>query len=504
MKKTTSLMLIALLMLSIIPFSVSAKSGPSGVSSYISLAEDGKTYKSIYNATNQDLTTISGVSYDRDTNTLTLNNYNQKLCQLDCNEMGDNFKIKVVGKNYLQTIRVWGFGYGGSVKFVGNGELTINQDKIADFGIALMAEDSDSTLSVSSETTVKVYSSTANAVCISGTTINNGAISTEGVIDNNLTPETTSYQMPKTVDGIDLSAFNEIDSYKKADSDKIYAFVLYQNWNEDFTSYTEYYKLFEATYYENAGYLLTYIGDYDTIPSEYTKNDLLGKINCLEENDFTSKSYYIAKKDNKEYGFGFYSYNNNGVETKYIKFFDIIESKGKVFMKEIDKMQVQDFNFPENSGYTEVFSHYNYTHIMKSNYVGFLPKGTPINPITPSNPTTPTNPTNPTSPTKPSTTKPTTVSKVVLKTPKIKIISKKKFLRKKYLQIKYTSVKNAVGFQVRYKVKGKWIIKTFNTKKSTTVTIKKLKKGKCKIQVRAFSKGKKSFSKWTAVKTVKI
>ena len=120
-------------------------------------------------------------------------------------------------------------------------------------------------------------------------------------------------------------------------------------------------------------------------------------------------------------------------------------------------------------------------------------------------PTQPTQPTTSTQPTQ-SVNKPTTnitptvpTIKITLKTPKAKFIS-----GKKQFKIKYTKVKNAVGFQVRYKVKGKWIIKTFNTKKSTTVTIKKLKKGKCKIQVRAFSKGKKSFSKWTAVKTVKI
>ena len=43
---------------------------------------------------------------------------------------------------------------------------------------------------------------------------------------------------------------------------------------------------------------------------------------------------------------------------------------------------------------------------------------------------------------------------------------------------KYTKVKDATGFQVRYKLKGKWITKTFNVKKNATKAIKKLKKGK--------------------------
>lgn len=91
------------------------------------------------------------------------------------------------------------------------------------------------------------------------------------------------------------------------------------------------------------------------------------------------------------------------------------------------------------------------------------------------------------------------VAKKVLKTPKAKFIS-----GKKQFKIKYTKVKNAVGFQVRYKIKGKWKIKTFNTKKSATKVLKELKKGKYKVQIRSFSKGKKLYSNWTKVKTVKV
>ena len=76
---------------------------------------------------------------------------------------------------------------------------------------------------------------------------------------------------------------------------------------------------------------------------------------------------------------------------------------------------------------------------------------------------------------------------------------------KKLFKIKYTKTKNAVGFQVRYKTgKGKWVTKTFSTKKSATKTIKGLKKGKYKVQIRTFTKGKKAFSKWSATKTVKV
>lgn len=49
---------------------------------------------------------------------------------------------------------------------------------------------------------------------------------------------------------------------------------------------------------------------------------------------------------------------------------------------------------------------------------------------------------------------------------------------KKRFKVKYTAVANAVGFQIRYKIKGKWSVKPFNTTKSVTKTIKKLKSGK--------------------------
>lgn len=76
---------------------------------------------------------------------------------------------------------------------------------------------------------------------------------------------------------------------------------------------------------------------------------------------------------------------------------------------------------------------------------------------------------------------------------------------KKRFKVKYIAVANAVGFQVRYKIKGKWTVKTVNTTTSVTKTIKKLKSGKnYKVQIRVFSYGKKVYSKWSKVKTVKV
>jgi len=86
-----------------------------------------------------------------------------------------------------------------------------------------------------------------------------------------------------------------------------------------------------------------------------------------------------------------------------------------------------------------------------------------------------------------------------LKAPKIKITAGKKFIK-----VTAKKVKNADKFQVRYRIKGKWITKTFKTKKALNKKIKKLKTGKVyKVQLRV-CKNKNSFSNWTKIKKIKV
>ena len=94
------------------------------------------------------------------------------------------------------------------------------------------------------------------------------------------------------------------------------------------------------------------------------------------------------------------------------------------------------------------------------------------------------------------------IAQLKLSTPKMAVTAGKKLFK-----LKYNKVKGATGFQLRYKISGKWIVKNFNTKKSVTKTINKLKKGKKYIvQIRAYVKsGKKTaYSSWTKAKKVKI
>ena len=103
-------------------------------------AEETRGYQYLYATGDTKTTTVSGMSYDVKSNTLTLSGYNNKLNYIFANEMGEDFKIKLVGSNEVQGIMVYGFGYGGSLSIEGNGSLIVNANKIAKNAIALYGE----------------------------------------------------------------------------------------------------------------------------------------------------------------------------------------------------------------------------------------------------------------------------------------------------------------------------------------------------------------------------
>ncbi|MBQ4156326.1 MAG: hypothetical protein IJD90_05940 [Clostridia bacterium] len=93
------------------------------------------------------------------------------------------------------------------------------------------------------------------------------------------------------------------------------------------------------------------------------------------------------------------------------------------------------------------------------------------------------------------------ISKLKLAKPKFSVKA-----GKKQFKVTYKKVAGATKFQVRYRIKGKWIVKSYKAKKNMTKTIKKLKKGTYKVQVRAMiqSGSKKAYSNWASVKRAKV
>ena len=80
-------------------------------------------------------TAVPGATYDKATNTLTLENFSAAV--LDVNLMGNGFTIRLIGDNTLDQLTVWGAGYAGSVLLTGTGTLTVNQNGAAPDGVGI-------------------------------------------------------------------------------------------------------------------------------------------------------------------------------------------------------------------------------------------------------------------------------------------------------------------------------------------------------------------------------
>lgn len=155
---------------------------------------DGSQVSTIF-STVENTQTVDGLSYDRNTNTLTMNNYTGGT--ISANEMGDDFTINVVGTNNISNLTVWGFGYCGSVKITGNGILNINNTTKT--GIELKAENSKSQLYIDKGVTVNISCGT-NAVHVSESTHDTPIKFADGVTASNDKITTTAAYMPAISD----------------------------------------------------------------------------------------------------------------------------------------------------------------------------------------------------------------------------------------------------------------------------------------------------------------
>jgi len=74
------------------------------------------------------------------------------------------------------------------------------------------------------------------------------------------------------------------------------------------------------------------------------------------------------------------------------------------------------------------------------------------------------------------------------------------------IKVSYKKVSKAEGFQVKATKGKKSVVKTYKTKKSVIKAVKGLKKGNYKVKVRAFRtfRGSRVYGKWTKAKTVKV
>ena len=143
-----------------------------GTEEYLVVAKSSTDYAylvagSYYTDNGVTAQNVSGASYDKSTNTLTLTDYHGSF--IDANLMGNGFKIKLVGDNSLDAVQIWGAMYGGSVTFTGSGTLTINKSGASATGLLLNCEESASCLMIDSGVTLDIYGD--NALVISASTM---------------------------------------------------------------------------------------------------------------------------------------------------------------------------------------------------------------------------------------------------------------------------------------------------------------------------------------------
>ncbi len=108
----------------------------------------------------------AGASYDKKTNTLTINNLDAYL--IDVNLMGNGFKLKLEGENKLDFLQVYGAYYGGSLTITGEGSLSVSGNNTRNMGILLNAEQSETCLMIEKGVTLDVQGQKAVVV---GTTL---------------------------------------------------------------------------------------------------------------------------------------------------------------------------------------------------------------------------------------------------------------------------------------------------------------------------------------------
>ena len=320
---------------------------------YISVGNDGDSsnpqgeYKTIYSASSKDISTVEGISYDRASNTLTIENYNNTKNRIAMNMMGDDFKINIKGENHIGELVSYGDGWGGSITLTGNGTLYINENKSYETAIYMNAENTKSVLTVGPECNVYVYSGLNALVSSSNTT--SDIIKAEGKLSSQLQTEVT-HPVKKTM--IFAGYFGDIEPWegnvytKEGDSAK---YDCLKSTKSDGTVTFCYYELKKYDGFDKG-----YIGvkkeelsekssDYkmtDEIVKWYSADSLNGSTAALVKDTKTGKeAYAVVSKYDSATG------NSKGYLCKIIANFGIDEYNQETCLVDIDN-PVADIAYP--------------------------------------------------------------------------------------------------------------------------------------------------------------
>ena len=286
---------------------------------------------------------IDGMSYDRESNTLTLNNYKSSTTVIVTNMMGDDFKINLVGDNEIGSIGSYGDAWGGSINICGNGSLVINADRTGDYGVAFFAEGTNSVLSVADTCNVTIYSG-SKAVVYTSDNLTNKPIKDNGTLKENVT-----YNVSHPLEISRLCArYYEYDPYTTN--------IVYKNETDNTSLYyikeltyivpaKVTYTLYKLTTKKAMGdvYYADKVGEYDNIPAGYTKTTLDNPISYYESDSGSGgTSQVIINTATNEKYVSAYVYEN---KTSYYRICKLLERLG-VDERSNDELWLIDYDNP--------------------------------------------------------------------------------------------------------------------------------------------------------------
>jgi hypothetical protein len=286
--------------------------------------EDGNTVTDMIWSQDEeeDIQTVEGISYELSSNTLTLNNVNLQNACLITNEMGDDFKVNLVGDNHLDAVIIWGDGYGGTLELTGNGSLTLNEELNEGSPVILYAESASAAFIVDSSVTLNIYKKNSDtpAIVVNDTRLAENAIVFKGKTQGDLGIDSGEVQLEKQMlerHGGDVVTF---DIYTKDGDDGIYAlqqwwYVDEENGNREEPSNWSVYELIPCDKVETGYIAAEVIGQIegDAVPEGYTSTGsqqqalevYAGGSSAIVKETATGKEYVVvwehSFEENKSY-----------------------------------------------------------------------------------------------------------------------------------------------------------------------------------------------------------